>query len=215
MIWIALASQLSLPTAAAVPYGDVRGVFSAYDMPDYVLTAGRTRFVFTRTIVGPNGKAQGCTVERSSGDDQLGAYTCTIILKRVRKFEAAKWLDGSPAYGVIRTPITYAIDGPPSEAEQLKAYPPDMEVSVNRLPSGAERRVRLNLIIAADENGRVVGCRERPPLSREVHARRFPELVDIACEQLSRQFTAVPAKDSSGKQVQSVQSATVVFSLGS
>jgi len=37
--------------------------------------------------------------------------------------------------------------------------------------------------------------------------------VNVACQQISSQFTAIPAKDRSGKQVRSVQSASVLFSL--
>ena len=208
MISIALAAQLSLPTPVGVPFNDVRGVFSAYDMPDYVATAGKTRTVFTRTTVTPDGKAQDCAVERNSGNDQLGAYTCAIILKRVKRFEAGTWLDGSPAYGVLRIPITYAIDQIPSHA-----FPPDMEVSVSRLPAGAKTSVWVSLIIAADENGRVVDCKEWAAAAGS-RAKHFPELVGIACQQISSQFTAVPPKDKSGKQVRSVQSASVLFSVG-
>jgi hypothetical protein len=191
-----------------VPYNDVGGVFTAGDTPDYVVSAGKTRFVFTRTTIGPDGKAQDCAVERTNGKDQLGAYTCAIILKRARLFEAAKWTDGSPTYGIIRTRLTYAIDALPSNA-----YPPDMEVSVNRLPAGAKKSVHVELVIAADENGRVVGCRERPAVSPNERAKHYPDLVEVACQQISSQFTAVPAKDRSGKPVRSVQSAYVTFKL--
>lgn len=207
------AVQLSLPRAVGVPYNDVRGVFTANDMPAYVAAAGVTRFVFSRTTISPEGKAQDCTAERRSIDDQLGAYTCAIILKRAKRFEAGKWLDGSPVYGVLRTPVTYAIGDRPSDAENRKAYPPDMEVSLNRLPAGAKKQVNVSLIIAADENGRGVGCREWLPTSPDKRAKHFPNLVDIACKQISKQFIAIPAKDRSGKQVRSVQSASVLFSV--
>jgi len=41
-------------------------------------------------------------------------------------------------------------------------------------------------------------------------AKHFSDLVNVACQQISSQFTA---KDRSGKQVRSVQSASVLFSL--
>lgn len=149
-------------------------------MPADVAAVGISRFVFTQTTVGPDGKARDCTVERNSGDARLGVYTCAVIMDRAR-FEAAKWVDGSSVYGVIRAPVTYAIDSWPSESEQLRAYPPDMALSVNRLSAGAGARVKVNLAIAADENGRVVGCIERPPFSSHARDKHFPELIDIAC----------------------------------
>jgi TonB family protein len=212
MFWIAFAAQFSLPVPIGLPFPDVRAVFSPDDMPAYVQIAGINRFVATRTTVRPDGTVQDCTVEQDSGDAKLDAYTCAIIVRRA-KFQPAKWVDGSTAYGVIRAPVIWAIGGPPSKSEVQKAYPPDIELSVTRLPAGADRRTSLALMIVVDENGRVVGCDERPKVPRD-HTKTFPELVPIACQQMMNEFTAVPAKDASGKPVRSVQTASVVFSTG-
>ena len=214
MLWIVLATQLSLPVPLGVPFPDVRAVFSSEDMPAYVQIAGINRFVSTRTTVRPNGTTQDCTVEGGSGDAKLDAYTCSIILQRA-KFQPAKWVDGSPAYAVLRVPVTWSIGGPASNRELQKAYPPDLDLSVTRLPAGADRRTSLALMIAVDENGRVVGCKQRPKVSRRDHTKTFPELVPIACEHMMNKFTAIPAKDASGKRVRSVQIASVAFSTGS
>lgn len=214
MLWIVLAAQLSLPVPLGVPLPDVRAVFSSKDMPAYVQIKGVNRFVSTRTTVRPNGTTQDCKVERGSGDPKLDAHTCSIILRRA-KFRPAKWVDGSPAYAVLRVPVTWSIGGPASERELQKAYPPDLDLSVTRLRAGADRRTRLALMIAVDENGRVVGCKERPKVSRRDHTKSFPELAPIACQHMMNRFTAIPAKDASGKPVRSVQTASVVFSAGS
>ena len=211
MLWITLAAQLSLPTALGLPIPDARAVFSTDDMPAYVQIAGITRFVPTRTTIGEDGIARDCSVERSSGDGKLDAYTCAIILKRA-KFQPAKWPDGTPAYGVLRLPVTWAIGEQPSEKEVQAAFPADMDVSVSRLPSGARKTTSLSLMIAVAETGRVVGCSQAPPASKHFHPKAFPELVSIACQQLSSQFTAVPPKDATGKPVRSVQTASVRFS---
>ncbi|HKC04084.1 MAG TPA: energy transducer TonB [Sphingomicrobium sp.] len=213
MFWITLAAQLSLPVPLGLPFPDVRSVFSSDDMPAYVQIAGINRFVASRTTVRPDGTVQDCTVERDSGDAKLDAYTCAIIVRRA-KFQPAKWIDGSTAYGVIRVPVIWAIGGPPSKREAQEAYPPDMELSVTRLPADADRRTTLALVIGVDENGRVVGCNERPKVSQRDHTKTFPELVPIACQQMMNEFAAIPAKDASGKPMRSVQTASVVFSIG-
>ena len=213
MFWIVLAAQLSAPISIGGRIPDIRTVFSADDMPVYVQQAGITRFVPTRTTVGPDGRPQDCGVERTSGDAKLDVYTCAIILRRA-KFEPAKWLDGSPAYAIVRSPVTWSVNGAPSDGEVEKAYPPDMTLSVNRLPPGAGKSVRLALMLAVDENGRVLSCDQSLPASREFHTKTFPQLLPIACQQMESQFIALPAKDSSGKPVRSVQNASVAFSTG-
>ena len=213
MFWITFAAQLSLPVPLGLPFPDVRAVFSSDDMPAYVQMGGINRFVATRTTVRPDGTIQDCTVERGSGDAKLDAYTCAIIVRRA-KFRPAKWVDGSTAYGVIRVPVTWAIGGPPSKSEVQSAYPPDMELTVTRLPAGADRRTSLALMIVVDENGRVVGCHERPKISQQGRTKTFGELAPIACQQMMKDFTAVPPKDSSGKPMRSVQTASVVLSTG-
>lgn len=110
--------------------------------------------------------------------------------------------------------MTWAIGAPPSEKEKRSAYPPDIDLSVNRLPAGAKSPVLVRVVIAVDENGRVVDCVEAPPAPGAEHSKRFPELAEIACRQMTTTFTAAPAKDPSGKAVRSVQNAFVVFETG-
>ena len=136
----------------------------------------------------------------------MDAYTCGIIEKRAR-FVPAKWVDGSPVYGVLRADIVWGsifsgIDLDPD-------FPPDMYISVNRLPKGARKRVTVNLMIAVDDTGHLHGCGQAPSVWK--HEKTFPELIPMACEQLMKQFVAVPARDASGKPVRSVQSASVDF----
>jgi TonB family protein len=204
MIWI-LAAQLSLPLALGVPYSDVRAVFSADDYPAYLQQAGQSGTVFTRTTVRPDASIQNCTAEWSSGDPELDAYTCAIIVKRA-KFAPAKWTDGTPVYGVIRVPVSWVI-GPRSEATV-----PDLELSVNHLPKRARSIAAVSLEIAADENGRPVTCVEwaRPKNTR---GRDFPELVPIACQQVMAALTVIPPVDASAKPVRSVQSVLVNFKI--
>lgn len=213
MIWMALAAQLSLPIPTNAPFSDIRGLFSPDDMPAYVQLEAINRFVRTRTTVRPDGAAQDCAVERGSGDPKLDAYTCSIIVRRA-KLTPGSWLDGSSAYAVVRVPVTWVIGVQPSKDEVERAYPADMSLRVDRLPNGANKRSTIvALVIAVDESGRVVGCSERPKDARWDHTKRFPELIPIACQRMTSEFTAIPAKDGSGKPVRSVQNATVEFSV--
>ena len=201
-----------MPVALGVQYGDVRGVFSSDDMPPYVQIEGINRFVPTRTTIAPDGKPRDCAPERSSGDPKLDAFTCAIIWKR-GKCEPPKWPDGSLTYAVLRTPVSWLIGGPASKKELQKAYPPDMELTLNRLPKGASSDTTLRVTIAVDENGKVVACNEWPVPDRR-REKSFPELAEIGCRQMMNQYTAIPAKDLSGRPVRSVQNATIAFKRG-
>jgi len=209
MAWLTLAAQLPLALPPGSSFPDVRGLFSPDDMPAYVQMAEINRFVPTRTTFRPDGTVQGCTSEGSSGDAQLDRLTCAIIERRA-KAEPAKWIDGSPAYAVIRVPISWTIGGPASEGELRKAYPPDLELLVSQLPAH-HRTASLALVVAVDPSGRVVGCNERPKSTTRDQAKSLPELVPIACEHLIKEFTATPAHDAAGYPVRSVQTASVVF----
>ena len=122
MFWIALAAQMSLPLQIGTHYPDVRGVFSVDDFPGDFHGHNGSRVVYTRTTVRPDGGIDSCRVEVSSGDKKLDAYTCAIIMKRA-KFEPAKWIDGSPAYGVIRVPVSWTItDTIPTDNVHRMAY---------------------------------------------------------------------------------------------
>jgi hypothetical protein len=210
MAWLSLAAQLALALPAGSPFPDVRGLFSPDDMPAYVQIAEINRFVPTRTTFRPDGVVQSCTFEGSSGDAKLDALTCAIILRRA-KGEPVKWIDGSPAYAVVRVPVSWTIGGPPSESEIRKAYPADMELAVSQLPAKFHRTASLALVIAVEASGRVVGCNERPRSSQRDHAKSFSELVPVACEHMINEFKAVPAKDAYGQPVRSLQTASVVF----
>ena len=214
ILLLAMAAQFSLPVALGVPVPDVRAVFSADDMPAYVEEAGTTRFVFSRITVTSDGKAQDCGAEKSSGDAKLDLLTCVIILRRA-KFQPAKWVDGSPAYAVLRVPVTWAIDVEPTKAEKEQAYPPDVSLTVNHLPGGVGQLARVNLMIAVDETGRILDCAQAIPYPSRGRERPFPQLVPIACQQLMSQLRMMPpAKDASGTGVRSMQTASVSFRTG-
>src|SRR5579864_7533554 len=124
MLLVALTTLISAP----VPK---EPIFSADDVPEYIKRAGVTRTVYVSATVRPDGRVEDCKSQVSSGDAALDAYTCSLVLKRGR-FQPARWMDGSPAYGVVRAPVTWAVsDRIPSEQEQEKlrqSGPADLEV---------------------------------------------------------------------------------------
>jgi hypothetical protein len=199
MLWILLALQLSIPVL-------LKPVFSPDDVPQYIAQGDIARDVYFRTTVRPDGTIQGCTVEVSSGDPALDAYTCALVVKRAA-FHPAKSIDGSPAFGVIRLPATWASSNASAERAGSLA---DLELSVNKLPAGLHSPALLMLQVAADSAGRVTACEDVPGSPPSNHS---PELVSLACSQLRSTYSADPAKDDAGKPVPSVQLMHVEFKV--
>jgi hypothetical protein len=208
MIWLLFAAQLAAP----IPLNPT-SVVSPDDMPADVVRAGINRFTAFRITVRPDGSLQDCLIERASGDPKLDTLVCSLMLKRA-KFQPASWSDGTPSFGVFRSKMTWTIGGGPTKAEIERAYPADMELSIDHLPAGADRRTSVGVQIAVDEHGRVVACDQKPRTAAD-HTKVFPELVSVACQQMTSRFIALPAKDASGQPVRSVQSATVLFGTAS
>jgi len=121
MLWIALApaAQISMPV---MDRASIWTLFSADDVPLDIVPDGESRRVIVRVAVKPDGNIQNCRAEFSSGIAKLDAYTCAIILRRAR-FHPATGPDGLPAYGVLRTTVTWAVNAMPSN------WPADLRFS--------------------------------------------------------------------------------------
>jgi hypothetical protein len=208
---LALAAQLSVPTLTRAHVADVRTLFSFNDVPDYLVRQGEVdRTVFARTTVRPDGTTEGCVAERSSGDPRLDAYTCALIVKRA-KFLPARWVDGSSAYGVIRVPVRWQVTDAPY-GNRPPANTADLDILVNRPPKGARQPVVVDLQVATDEGGHPVSCNGWSPLP-DAHAKDFPELVPIACQQATASLVLTPPVDPSGKAYRSVLIVSVLFKV--
>lgn len=200
MFWlVATAASLSAPA----PTNRIRW-FTPDDMPAYHQIAGVTRMVRVRVTVRPNGSSQYCEIENSDGDPKLAVFTCELIMKRA-KFDHARWTDGSPAVGVFRETVTWAVGSPPPP--KLKRG--DLELTVDRLPRRERSPAFVRVMFAVDTSGRPSSCASEPPSLPALT--NNPELVPLACEELMRTYTAVPAKDETGRLVPSVQNALVKF----
>jgi hypothetical protein len=168
MFWIAVAAQL----VAAEPVKFLTW-WSSDDMPAAVQQAGISRIVLARVTVGPDGSIKDCSAENDSGDPTLDAITCTIIVKR-GKFNPARLPDGSPAYGVFRRAVTWAIGSPPPEGD----YPVDLDLTLNQMPHGVRSPAQANLVAALDEGGHPTACSPEPPVSG-AHQTTDPTLLSL------------------------------------
>jgi TonB family protein len=204
MFWILLAAQASVPV---LNKGDVRQVFSADDVPIELIGEDHFRTVNVRITVGPDGKLRNCEAEFSSGVPKLDAYTCDIIRRRATQFRPAIWTDGTPSYGVIRMPIRWSVGGEPPAGSAA-----DIELTVSDLPNGAKSPVFIFAELTADEKGHPLTCSENGDVRRLSRSKVTPELLRIGCDQLLKNYVAIPARDDAGKPVRSVQEAMVSFS---
>jgi hypothetical protein len=91
-----------------------------------------------------------------------------------------------------------------------RAADPDVDLTLDHLPKEAGSMALINLELAVDATGRAVACAEWPqalPKSKK----HFPDLVAVACQKVSTDFTAIPPVDAVGKPTQSVQTVSVRF----
>jgi hypothetical protein len=206
MFWIALAAQLSAP----VPLNAGHWMTSD-DVPVYLIQSGSGLWqVKVRIKVAPDGAVQGCEVESSGGIRQLDNLTCGILSNRA-KFRPAQWGDGTPAFGIYRTTILWAVSESPWDTSKVSS--PDLVIFVKSLPPGVRSPSLVWVMFEVDAEGRTSSCIAEPRLPIE-HVDNNPALVPIACDQLMKSYKAVPAKDSASKAIPSVQNALVRFSTG-
>jgi hypothetical protein len=194
MLSLALAAQLSAP----LPNNPVNW-FTPNDMPVAVQRGGISRGVITRAVVRPDGSLQACEVEVGSGLPQLDQVTCQLISRRGR-FRPARWIDGSPSYGVHRMPVIWAMEPP------APSFPADIELTVQQMPRGVRSPATVIVAFAADATGRPLACtldKAEWRTTTETH----PALAKAACDALTESFKARPARDPSGTAVRSVQTA--------
>jgi hypothetical protein len=204
MLWIALAAQLSAPVPTNLP-----NWFSYDDLPPYLIEREPGHWlVGVRVTVGPDGAVQDCHVESTSGTERLDEFTCKRIEQRAG-FQPGRSSDGAAVLGVYRAAIPWAVVDSPFDSTLVSI--PDVDVSVASLPAGLKSPALVRVMFAVDPDGRMHGCTAEPG----EHVSNHPDLVPVACDQLTQIYKPVPATDASGKAVPSVQNATVRFSVQS
>ena len=194
MIWVLFLAQLSAPEPANSHW------LRPQDTPTGIMPENSVQAVRVGVTIAPDGKAQACKVEVSSGNAQLDRHTCSVIQRRVR-FRPATDLNGERAYGIYRTSISWWVgDGYPPATVEL----PDLEVTVSTLPPKVKSPKAVRVSFAVDEGGRTSNCGAEGKNDD-------PHLVNIACDQILKTHEAKSARTPDGVAVPSVQTGTVVF----
>jgi len=207
MLWIALAAQLSAPVPTNLADWFVYDDFPAYliDREPGVWAVG------VRVTVGSDGRIQRCEVESSSGEARLDELTCRKV-RESATFRPAMSAGGSAAPGVYRTYIAWDVTQAPTPTSRVSNA--DLNLSVASLPSGIASPAAVRVMFAVDQQGRMTSCAAEPTQPFEQVA-KDPALVAVACDQLMASYKPVPAKDSTGNPIPSVQDAIVRFLLAS
>lgn len=194
MFWLIMTAQLSAPAPANPRW------FTAHDVPIKELKPNVLGTVKYGLTVAPDGKIQDCRIELSSRNPQLDSHTCTVA-KRRAKFRAARGTSGNPVYGVYRTGTNWWIgDGYPPTTTPIA----DLELTVVSLPSRTKSPTFIRVMFAVDTGGRPSSCVAE-------NTKDHPSLVKVACDQLMKSFTAIPAKTAAGNPVESIQTGAVLF----
>lgn len=96
----------------------IQGGFTSRDYPRAAARLGAEGTVIARLAIGANGRVADCRVVESSGNADLDATTCRLILRRFR-FEPARDAAGAPTTDIVdwEQPWSLARDGGPEAAE--------------------------------------------------------------------------------------------------
>jgi len=171
--------------------------FSSDDFPFEYMSEADVRGVGIRLTVTPEGHLQQCQVEFTSGVKKVDDYTCKLAMKQVR-FEPARWSDQSAAYGVYRERVMWSMNSSAPLADS------DIDIAVDHLPKGIKSPAIVELQFTADANGKPVECALKDK-------EKDTGLTAVACNELIKQYVAIPPKDQSGTPVRSVQNAEVAI----
>jgi TonB family protein len=204
MFWIPLAVAVSAPLPT-----NLHDWFNSKDVPAYVTQRGSGVWtVGVRVTVEPGGTIKGCGIESSSGIPDLDNLTCHLIADRA-KFEPAQD-GGSAILGIYRTSVQWAVANPSWDMSRMSNA--DLDVFVQSLPPSVHSPALIRTMFAVDILGRITSCTAEPGPGLE-QIDNNSALASVACDQLTRTYRAIPAKDSSGKAIPSVQDAQVRFSV--
>jgi protein TonB len=94
---------------AGTPSRWLKGRIRDSDYPRGPLAAKIGGTLLTRYVVGPNGRVTECRVIRSSGNAELDATTCRLIIERFR-FAPARDAQGRKVSDVVVEDHTWVID---------------------------------------------------------------------------------------------------------
>jgi TonB family protein len=201
-----LSAVLSLVSGAVVAATPVTPL-PWFEFRDYPMKAfekkweGVTRF---ELLVAPDGSIADCKVTSSSGYEELDRTTCYLTTRRV-KFRPARNDDGQPVWGTYRTQALWALPERRIEAPP----PPDLEVSLSKLPQGALEPPAVKLAYAVDQQGNPSSCTLMPTSLKQPQL-----LVDLGCKELLESEKGKPVIGPNGQPLPAVKTGSVLFKAG-
>lgn len=152
--------------------------------------------------VDPKGRVIDCKTVTMAGSKEVAASVCGRV-KQLRVKPAS--IGGDPAFGVERTLVQFSND-PVGDKITAQMIPADMELQVNKLPTGTTLRVPLNVLV--DAGGQPQAC-----YADKYEGKDAPQAyADVACTQVSG-VTFGSLNDNGGKPVRYVRSVIVDFEL--
>jgi TonB family protein len=175
-----------------------------FEFRDYPMKAfekneeGVTRF---ELLVAPDGSIANCKVYSSSGHDELDKTTCFLAMKRV-KFNPARNASGQPVWGVYRSQAVWAIP----DHQLVAPAPPDLEISVNKLPDDAKMPAAVKLAYSVDAQGNPSSCTIMPTSLQQPQV-----LVDLGCKELLQSADHDKVIGPDGQPVPAVKTGAVLF----
>jgi len=202
-----LSAVVSLVSGAVVAATPVTPL-PWFEFEDYPMKAfekkweGVTRF---ELLVGPDGAIAECRITSSSGHEELDKTTCALATRRVT-FRPARADDGSPMWGTYRSQAIWALP-----ERQIVAPPAaDLEVSLNKLPSGTKEPPAVKLAYAVDSQGNPSSCTVMPSSLPQPRV-----LVDLGCKELLDSARGKPVVGPNGQPIPAVKTGSVLFKAGS
>jgi len=173
----------------------------ASDLPPGVLQKLQVVDVYLRLTVAPTGDVEGCRPINSSGFAPFDAKICAAM--KLRKLDPVKDNIGNPVYAVIEVHFQWSGDG---RGEQITQSTPDVDLTIQHMPSGAPDHPVAQLAVVIDQNGKVESCQVSKPSGA-------PALDAVACKAGLAAAGLEPAIDNAGAKVRSVQSLNVGFNI--
>jgi TonB family protein len=174
---------------------------SVSGLPPGVLQKLQVLDVYLRLTVAPTGAVEGCRPINSSGFSSFDANICEAM--KVRNLDPAKDSAGNPIYAVVEVHFQWSGDG---TGEQITLPTPDVDLTIQHMPSGAPDHPATELAVVIDQNGNVESCEVAKPSGA-------PALDAVACKAGVEAAGLRPAIDKAGAKMRSVQSLVVGFNI--
>lgn len=175
---------------------------------DYPLGAQRRKAegdVSFQLTLSAAGVPERCTVTKTSGDPDLDAKTCALMMVRAR-FQPATDHNGAATLSTYGNRLTWALPSDKRRRPDPKWLLPegDIQLTVARLPQGLRSPQLVLLGVSVLETGETRGCgaRDKP---------KMVQLAAVACAQALKGLTFSSLRTVAGQPVASVQMVRVVF----